>query len=215
MGDKHQARPKPAAGMSPQTPRDVFDFGMPRRIRKVAERLPKPRIGTVARVAPQPTRLARAGFVTGTDQPAVPLACQRLPVQIVGRGQPARGRAGTASVLMHNQPAKTFNSRRDPQKIVHEQRQFALFGGCRKVDRMNCVGIRSRRIKLPHRAGSNLFFEVGGLLFRVLDRQAGFHTGPLVTNFTQPCIVQQFLPLIGKCGQARVRLDSIGKRPTT
>src|SRR5262249_2752170 len=102
MQGEHQTRPETAAGVSPQAPRRGGQLGMTRFAREMSQRLLKGRIGTVARVAPVAAILVRELLIRRAEQRAVPLPRQRLPVQIVSRGETGDARALAATVLMHN-----------------------------------------------------------------------------------------------------------------
>src|SRR2546426_10170373 len=111
----HDVRPNAAAGMAPQYPRHPVNFRMLRQGGELSERLEKGLFRTAPWIEPQfgcawgDVYLLVLNVVAGAPKRAVPLFCQRLPMQVMGGGGTFDGRGGASAVLMNDDAAHLFH----------------------------------------------------------------------------------------------------------
>src|SRR5689334_20287702 len=106
MQHVHEAGPGAAARMAPEAPGHGLELGMSGLHGQIRERAQVGLLRAVARIAPEAAVLSILLVIGGTEQGAVPLLRERLPVQVGGRGRAALAGAGPAPVLMHDDTAE-------------------------------------------------------------------------------------------------------------
>ena len=125
MQQHHAAGPVTAAAVSPQRPRHLGQLRMAGLRAEIDEALLKRGVGAVARIAPHLAVGLLRLLVGRSQQGAVVLLRQRLPVQVVGAGQPRLARSLAATVLMHDHAAQRLHALWDPDRVVDRIDQLA------------------------------------------------------------------------------------------
>src|ERR1700738_3976814 len=118
----------------PQDPRYGLQLGMPRLGRHLFEGLEEGFVGAKAGVHPEfgasrgGVRLLAQHVVIGTQQRAVPLFCQRLPVQVVSGSFSSLARLRAGTVLVDDHAAQARGSAWDPEVVSDAHLQFVRRG---------------------------------------------------------------------------------------
>ena len=114
--------------------------GWPGLRAEVGEALLERRVGAVARVAPHLAVGLLRLLVGRRQQGAVVLLRQRLPVQVVGAGQPRLARPLAAPVLVDDDAAERLHARGNPDRVVDRVGQFARLGRTPRTARGSTAG---------------------------------------------------------------------------
>src|SRR4029077_17943037 len=115
--------PDAAARMSPEDPGDGLQLRMARCGGEVAERLQESLIRALPRVEPEFRAAGREidllvePMIGRTEQGAVPLPGERLPVQVVGGGRALPGGRRPGAVLVHNDAAQAGHAVGGPERV--------------------------------------------------------------------------------------------------
>ncbi len=137
----HHIRPDAAAGVSPKSPRNRLDFGVAGFDGKVVQGPKESLLRSPARIEPM-FRASRGKIsffiqdvVRGTEQSAVPLFCQGLPVEVISRGGTLFRSRGPGAVLMHNDAPQLRRAGRNPEGVSDGGLQFVRGGRPRIIHR--------------------------------------------------------------------------------
>ena len=122
---EHGSGPVGSAGMAPEAPRDGGEFRMSGTRAEIGEGLLEALVGAVSRIAPEGAAVRFLLVIGRPEQRTAPLPCERLPMQVVGRGLASAASALPATVLVDDDAAQLGDTGRKPERVGRAEREFA------------------------------------------------------------------------------------------